>query len=263
MKKISLCLMIVLINGLLTACNDAANKDIAARTPPPGNEMKNEQIAPEIQNTPVSDSGAKKTDTSNPEKNSSSKDITAIIPKGWRMLEQIKGEPVKAEGDLNKDGIADIATVIEKTKTANDDEAPPRSLLIAFGNKDNTYTLSVIAENVVLKADEGGVWGDPFESLTIDRGSVVVSDYGGSNWRWYNKYRFRYQDNDWYLIGATMGSYFTGNATIDGADEEDYNLLTGDYIIKKTDENGKVKTTTGNRGKKALVKLKDFNLDNM
>lgn len=39
---------------------------------------------------------------------------------------------------------------------------------------------SIIADKVVLKADEGGVWGNPFESLTIDRGSVVVSDYGGS-----------------------------------------------------------------------------------
>ncbi|NOU89302.1 hypothetical protein GC102_26635 [Paenibacillus sp. LMG 31460] len=40
--------------------------------------------------------------------------------------------------------------------------------------------ISIIADKVVLKADEGGVWGNPFESLTIDRGSVVVSDYGGS-----------------------------------------------------------------------------------
>ncbi|MHA6534599.1 hypothetical protein [Paenibacillus sp. BAC0078] len=40
--------------------------------------------------------------------------INSIIPEGWHILELIKGEPVIAEGDLNKDSIPDIATVIEK-----------------------------------------------------------------------------------------------------------------------------------------------------
>jgi hypothetical protein len=33
------------------------------------------------------------------------------------------------------------------------------------------------------------------------------------------------------------------------ADEEDYNLLTGDYIFKKTDESGILNIKKGNRGK--------------
>lgn len=187
--------------------------------------------------------------------------VKLIIPVGWHILEKVKGEPIKVEGDLNNDGILDIAAIIEKT--TNDKEAPPRSLLIAFGNKDHTYTISIIADRVVLKADEGGVWGDPFESLIIDRGSVVLSDYGGSNWRWYNKYRFRYQDHDWFLIGATMGTYFTGTTTRENADEEDYNLLTGEYKTRRTDEQGNIKTTKGNKGRKELVRLKDFNINDM
>ncbi|WP_261304127.1 hypothetical protein [Paenibacillus andongensis] len=187
--------------------------------------------------------------------------VNSIIPVGWHILEKVKGEPIQVEGDLNNDRISDIAAIIEKT--SNDKEAPPRSLLIAFGTKDHTYTISIIADKVVLKADEGGVWGDPFESLTIDRGSVVISDYGGSNWRWYNKYRFRYQDHDWFLIGATMGTYFTGTTTRENADEDDYNLLTGEYITRKTDEQGHIKTTKGNRGRKELVRLKDFNINDM
>ncbi|MHA6534598.1 hypothetical protein [Paenibacillus sp. BAC0078] len=108
-----------------------------------------------------------------------------------------------------------------------------------------------------MKADEGGGWGDPFDSLIIDRGSVLVSDYGGSNWRWYNKYRFRYQNNDWFLIGATMGSYFTGTTTIDKSDEDDINLLTGEFIQRRTDEKGNITTKKGSRGKKELIRLKD------
>ncbi|MFD1909263.1 hypothetical protein ACFTAO_05800 [Paenibacillus rhizoplanae] len=66
----------------------------------------------------------------------------------------------------------------------------------------------------------------------------MVSDYGGSNWRWYNKYRFRYQDKDWFLIGATSGSYFTGAATMDQADEDDINFF--DRTIYRA-ENGRTR----------------------
>jgi hypothetical protein len=104
------------------------------------------------------------------------------------------------------------------------------------------------------------VWGDPLDGVSIDRGSLVISFYGGSNDWWYAKYRFRFQDNDWYLIGATLGSYYTGTVTPENGNEEDYNLLTGDYSIRKVDENdlSNSKTTKGSRGKTPLLKLKDF-----
>lgn len=188
------------------------------------------------------------------------KDLTSLIPKGWQLLVRQSG-PVKVEGDLNKDGIQDAAVVIEKTETKTG-VAPDRALLIAFGNSDHTYTLSIIADKAILKADEGGIWGDPLDSIVIDRGSVVVHFYGGSNWRWYGNYRFRFQNDDWYLIGATVGSYFTGTTTQDNGDEEDYNLLTGDYVKRIVDDPKAEKPTshtiTGNIGKKKLLKLSDF-----
>jgi len=186
------------------------------------------------------------------------KDIHSLVPSGWKIMTK-DDDPVIAEGDLNKDGIPDVATVIEQKESTSDEE-PSRALLIAFGTRNDSYTLSIIADNVILKADEGGVWGDPFESLSIDRGSVVVSDHGGSNWRWYNKYRFRFQEDDWYLIGATMGSYYTLTSE---AFEEDYNLLTGDYNITNTDEDGKTLTESGNRGNRELIRLEIFNIGDM
>ncbi|WP_405108017.1 hypothetical protein MHH28_28395 [Paenibacillus sp. FSL K6-1217] len=187
--------------------------------------------------------------------------MNALIPAGWHILEPYLGEKALAKGDLNKDGISDLAMVIEKNSVKG--EASPRSLLIAFGGKNNTYTLSIIADHVILQADEGGIWGDPFESITIDRGSVLVSDYGGSNWRWYNKYRFRYQDQDWFLIGSTSGTYFTGAVTMEQADENDINYLTGQFVKRRTDEQGQTTTTKGNQGKKKLVRLKDFNSEDI
>ncbi|AJS59368.1 hypothetical protein [Paenibacillus sp. IHBB 10380] len=191
----------------------------------------------------------------------STKDILSIIPVGWKILDDLDGEQAIAKGDLNKDGLADVVAVIEAIDSDSSEEASPRSLIIAFGNKDHTYSLSIKAETAILRANEGGVWGDPFESITIDRGSVLLSFYGGSNWRWFSSYRFRFQKDDWYLIGATLGSYFTGTTTSENADVEDYNLLTGDYVFKKADDKGKPKISTGNRGKKKLVKLKDFRVD--
>lgn len=186
-------------------------------------------------------------------------DISSFIPDGWHILEKNDGKFAIAEGDLNQDGIMDKAFVIEEKDKQTEEEyyAPPRSLLIAFKNEDNTYSLSIKADNAIMLRNQGGVFGDPFQDIKIERGTLLLEFYGGSNYRWYMYYRFRYQDDGWYLIGVTKGSYFTGTATMENADEDDYNLLTGDYIIKKY-EDGQIKTTKGNRGKRPLVNLKDF-----
>lgn len=101
-------------------------------------------------------------------------DIYVFIPEGWKVLEKVKGKPEIAEGDLNKDGISDIAAVI--MGVGKSEESSPRALLIAFGNKDKTYTLSIIAEKAILRAEQGGVWGDPFESISINSGLYIYEN---------------------------------------------------------------------------------------
>ena len=207
-------------------------------------------------------SASNKETANSTEYSGSVQDFSQLIPEGWSILTAY-GEEAKAEGDLNKDNIPDIAAVIEQNTSANTNgtidlsNPPARSLIIAFRNPDNSYNLSVIADKAVLLANEGGIFGDPFDSISINRGSVVLHFYGGSSWRWYENFRFRFQDKDWYLIGATIGSYFNLSDSIE-PDEEDYNLLTGDYIFQKKNESGEMITTKGNRGKKSLVKLIDF-----
>lgn len=193
-------------------------------------------------------------------KMSEAKNPAVLMPEGWQQLVRQSG-PVRVEGDLNKDGIQDIAMVIEKLESG-EDQVPERALLIAFGSKDGTYTRSIMADKAILKADEGGIWGDPLADIYIDRGSLIVSFYGGSNDRWYGNYRFRFQNEDWYLIGATVGSFYSGTMTETTGDEEDYNLLTGDYVKRIVDDPKAEKITshtiTGNMGKKKLLKLSDF-----
>ncbi|WP_168120128.1 hypothetical protein [Paenibacillus sp. HB172176] len=216
-----------------------------------------ESVKPVESVEPTASAGTEESSTDG--KEAAGDDFSAILPQGWHLLESPPGTPVMIEGDLNKDGIDDIAAVIEKLES-EEGAAPSRSLLIALGTTAETYELSVIAENAILSADEGGVWGDPFESIAIDRGSIVVSHYGGSNWRWYSRYRFRYQDEDWYLIGATSGSYNTGATTIENSDEEDYNLLTGDFSIRRMGDDGKTTTETGRGETHPLISLKEFDI---
>ncbi|MEK4044666.1 hypothetical protein NSU18_13470 [Paenibacillus sp. FSL H8-0048] len=241
---------------LLTGCNDTSNQQIVE-----SQAVTTLTSIPTTTPTPSLAPVPALTPTPSHTPASKEESMQALIPAGWHILEPFQGGRAIAEGDLNKDGIADVAAVIEKN--TGKDEASPRSLLIAFGGNNNTYTLSIIADHVILQADEGGVWGDPFENIIIDRGAVLVSDYGGSNWRWYNKYRFRYQDQDWYLIGSTSGTYFTGAVTMEQADEDDINYLTGQFIKRKTDEQGQTTTTKGNQGKKKLIKLKEFNSEDV
>lgn len=184
-------------------------------------------------------------------------DISEFAPEGWEVLKKYD-ELAIAEGDLNKDGILDKAFVIEQNNQS--ECAPPRNLLIAFGNEDNTYELSIMAEKAILLADEGGTFGDPFEDIIIDRGSVVLKFIGGSRSRWHRYFRFRYQDNVWYLIGFTEGAYDTMGDESMVCLQDDYNLITGDYIGEKL-EDGKVITIKENIGKKQLLNLKDFVAD--
>ncbi len=180
-------------------------------------------------------------------------DISTFIPKGWEVLKKYGDKLAIAEGDLNKDGITDKAFVIEQSNQS--EYTAPRNLLILLGNNDNTYTLSIRAEKAILLEIEGGTFGDPFEDIVIDRGSVLLKFMGGSS-RWHMYYRFRYQNNGWYLIGFTQGAYEAIGDSMYCL-QDDYNLITGDYIGEKL-KDGKIETIKKNIGKKQLLNLKDF-----
>jgi len=178
-----------------------------------------------------------------------------FIPENWQIIK-------KTEGDLNKDKLADVVIVIEQEKQNLPlEEVAPRALLIAFQKNNGSYELSIQSDKAILMANEGGIFGDPLEEISVDKGSLLIKFYGGSNWRWQNIYRFRYQDNDWYLIGATFTDYHTisGDGII-----EDYNLLTGK--MKKITgkivgpEASRVKEEWFDKGLKELLNLKDFDV---
>lgn len=147
--------------------------------------------------------------------------LEGLVPKGWKLESKI-------EGDLNRDQLPDIATTItQKAKLPDnpDFEVTRRLLVLALRQKDGGWQRSAVSDRVALNSDEGGVWGDPFEEIRIERGALVIEHFGGSNWRWGITSRYRFQDNQWSLIGRTDASSFTNDP--DYRDDADRNFSTG------------------------------------
>jgi hypothetical protein len=186
----------------------------------------------------------------------SGKTLQSFIPKGWKLFE-------KAEGDLNKDGLADTAAVVEEDRRWEIQDfgnAPGRILIILLKQKDGSFKLGISSLTTVLKADEGGVFGDPFDRISIKGGVLSLGFYGGSNYRWGYTYKFRFQNNGWFLIGVTQYNIYTGTGEYT---TKDFNLSTGKESITKGIEGGKSTVQIINRGKKTLVDLKNFDTANI
>ncbi len=186
-----------------------------------------------------------------------------FIPKGYRILED-------AEGDLNGDGIPDEAMVITLESSEGEEqynldslESYERFLVILFRDGDH-YVLKDTNSRCIWCKNCGGVFGDPFSGLTIKRQVLTISHYGGSNWRWAFDRKFRYQNNDFYLIGATDHSFWC----VDFCDKykdfgatnyTDVNFLTGQrYRMTITEDCKSKKEKHDIVAKRPLVQLKDF-----
>ena len=182
--------------------------------------------------------------------NTSGKSLNDFIPKNWKLID-------KAKGDLNNDNLEDIAAVIEYTAEHKSDKewfGQPRILFIIFQNNDGTYELSIQSSEVILRSDMGGVYGDPFAGIKYSRGSIVISSYGGSAWRWGFTSRYRFQNDGWYLIGMTELSEYIHSGESENIDT---NCLTGEQIITTIDKNGEETVDTQTIKKQKLEKLGD------
>ncbi|WP_417760281.1 hypothetical protein [Shewanella sp.] len=136
----------------------------------------------------------------------------------------------EAYGDLDEDNLPEKVVVLDSG--VNGGMGTGRDLLIYKMDNDEIWHLWHTSHGQVMESDAGGMMGDPFESLSIVRGAIVISHFGGSRDKWNYTHRYRYQDNDWYLIGATI---YQG-APCDTFMSFDYNLLSGKAIYEQGSE---------------------------
>jgi hypothetical protein len=135
-------------------------------------------------------------------------EIKPFIERGTRLL-------TWERADLNGDKKDDYIIVLEKQKKPGDPdiESKQRPFLIVTRNGNGRLELAKRNDRIVYCSRCGGMMGDPFVGVTARRKSFTVEHYGGSAWRWSNRFTFNYSriDNTWQLVEVEEESFHTGD----------------------------------------------------
>jgi hypothetical protein len=133
-----------------------------------------------------------------------------FVPAGWALESQVSG-------DLNRDGIADLALVLREQNpqniVPNDNglgenplDANPRILAVAFGRQSAGYTLA-LENHTLIPRREVPTFDDPLSEggVAIERGTLrVTMGFFASAGSWATStttYTFRHQNGRFELIG--------------------------------------------------------------
>lgn len=154
-----------------------------------------------------------------PQFKSSIKTIDDVFPSNWILKDS-------ATGDLNGDGLADLVAVAEWKDTIEElrpdntvNLGSPRILLIYFANsKTGNLELMLQHNTFIIRYGEGGMDPEAYDKASIKNKVLEISYI---LLRGHTEYKFRYQQGDFYLIGATTGGESGGQI-----DYWDINFLT-------------------------------------
>ena len=156
---------------------------------------------------------------------------TALLktPTSFKILEE-------KEGDLDNDGVSEKVIVYDTEKET--DYGQERQIYIYKKNND-TWGIWKKSSTAILSSEQGGVMGDPFDGISIEKNCIVINHFGGSRQKWNYTHRYRYQNGDFQLIGANV---FSG-APCDYFETFDYNLSNGKIKYEKEIEDCDKKTS--------------------
>ncbi|MBE5321419.1 hypothetical protein IM793_19810 [Pedobacter sp. MR2016-19] len=143
--------------------------------------------------------------------------VEQFTPADWTVIDQ-------AYGDLNNDGLADLAVILEYDKAIDEtrvygdnssaiikETQKPRILALFFKDKSSgNYYLSTQNNDFILRSEEGGKLGDPLQKIAIKDQQLYLRFQGGSEWRWELGYTFKFENKDWFLTSA-INLYFNQN----------------------------------------------------
>jgi hypothetical protein len=132
-------------------------------------------------------------------------------------------------GDLNKDKIPDKVIIINTDVQSEGDLGTIRKVLIYF-KQGNQFKLAATNTTIVMPSLSGVMVGDPFLDAEIKNNTLIINHFGGSNEKWNYIHTYRFQKNNWFLIGA-KSAYGSACGKME---EFDYNLNTGQVKYKKS-----------------------------
>ena len=110
--------------------------------------------------------------------------LKTFIPPNFTLLDS-------ASGDINLDGLTDLVLILRNTaEKLNPDTTRP--LLLLQSNGKGLYKLVGRNDSVVLCMNCGGIWGDPYDNMTVKKGYFSIEHMGGSSWRWTRIITFKF-----------------------------------------------------------------------
>lgn len=156
--------------------------------------------------------------TDHPAIQPSGKSSDDFVPDGWKII-------ARADGDVNKDGLEDVALVIENTNPANfirNDgmggdtlNINPRILIVLLKNSQGNFTLAAKNNRFIPPQNnqESPCLLDPFGEnggIIIEKGLLKIhfqNFYSCGAWEIYSyDYTFRFQNHKFELIGYDASS---------------------------------------------------------
>jgi len=120
--------------------------------------------------------------------------IKMFIPKGYEVQDSISG-------DLNKDGLIDMALVL-RVKNEESFSKKRKIMLLLLKQRDGNLKQVKRNDNIILCAGCGGVFSDPYVETKIEKGKITIDHYGGDATRFSKTDVFQYsrKEKNWLLI---------------------------------------------------------------
>jgi hypothetical protein len=111
--------------------------------------------------------------------------IRQFIPEGYQVYDT-------ASGDLNGDGYEDLVLVLKSNIESVTSEGV-RPLLVLTGKYRGYFDLFARNDKVVLCESCGGVFGDPYQKVTINNGFLSIEHNVGATYKWSRVITFKYE----------------------------------------------------------------------
>jgi hypothetical protein len=112
------------------------------------------------------------------------KKIKEFIPPGYQIFDT-------ASGDFNSDGFIDYLIVL-KSAEESANSSGERPLILLAGAAKGKFSFVARNDRVVLCATCGGVFGDPYQKVSINGAFLTVEHSIGGNWQWSRTITFKY-----------------------------------------------------------------------
>lgn len=148
------------------------------------------------------------------------------VPDGYFLMERING-------DLDNDGVEEAIVAYNTAEVKEGSFKNVERDLIVYKKQAGTWIKWKSSLQALYGSRDGGMMGDPYDNMSVENGILHIRHFGGSSWKWSVTDKYRYQDNELYLIGYTS----TSGANCEYWESADFNVSTGKIIVEKEWEN--------------------------